>query len=352
MNPWQGLCNRATEGALAEICFSEPTYEGLLDRLKRGPGVGFLNNDDGGGFFGSHAMSKDQRTKTISGLSQIYSGQTINCPRASKASKPLSGVPLTLRLMFQPYLVKEVFGDRELCEQGILPRTLPAFPCSTMGTWMFKGRNKQASQAIEDFNRQCLGLLEKFSLDKQPFQAVDDPLAHPRRVLPFSDAAFEHLRTFYEEIERQVGVGGALEGISSFSSRATENARRLAAIMTLFDSVSATEVSLEAAQSGTELARFYIATVQGLIGFAGAGNALGDVAPLAKWLTQRVKPGDVFHAQWLLQCAPGKFRKKEALGPAIATLVERGWLIPQPKDTVVDGAPRKQSFCLHPEATW
>jgi hypothetical protein len=347
-----GLRKTLAEGSSADICFSEPTYEGLLDRLERGPGIGFLNNDDGGGFFGSHAMSRDQRTKTISGLSQLYSGQPINRPRATKASKPLSGVPLTLHLMFQPYLVNEVFGDRELREQGILPRTLPAFPRSTMGTRMFKGRNKEASRAIDDFNRHCLGLLEKLFVAKQMFQAVDDPLAHSRRVLPISDGAFEHLCSFHDEIEGKIGKGGALENISSFALRATENAIRLAAIMTLFDSPSATEVSLEAAQSGTELARFYIATVQGLTGFALAGNALGDVAPLAKWLTRRVKPGDVFHSQWLLQCAPEQFRKKEALGSAIATLIERGWLIPQPSGTVVAGAPRKQSFCLHPNATW
>ena len=347
-----GLSKTLAEGSSAEICFSEPTYEGLLDRLERGPGTGFLNNDDGGGFFGSHAMSKDQRTKTISGLSQLYSGEPINRPRATKASKPLSGVPLTLHLMFQPYLVKEVFGNRELCEQGILPRTLPAFPPSAMGTRMSTGRNKAVDQAITDFSRHCLGLLEGFSLAKQTYQAVDDPLAHPRRVLPISEAALTHLCAFFDEIESQLGVGGPLEKIASFASRATENAIRLAAIMTLFDSPSATEVSLEAAQSGTELARFYIATVQGLIGYANAGHALGDAAPLAKWLTQRVKSGEVFHSQWLLQYAPDRFRKKETLGAAIATLVERGWLTPQPSGTVVDGAPRKQSFCLHPDATW
>lgn len=346
------LSKRLPVGASSEICFSEPTYEGLLDRLRRGPGVGFLSNDDAAGFFGSHAMSRDHRTRFLGGVCQIFSGKTINCPRASKESKPLSGVPLTFHLMFQPYMLKEVFGNRELCEQGFLPRTLPAFPRSTMGTRKFSGKKFGANQTITDFNRHCLNLLEVLDLAKESWQASDDPLAHPRRVLSLSEEAAEHLINFYDEIELQIGVGSALNRIASFATRATENATRLAAIMTVFDSPDASEVSLEAAQSGVELARFYIATVQGLMGFADAGNALGDLAPLAKWLTQKVKPGDVFHSQWLLQCAPGSFRKKATLGPAIAKLVERGWLIPQPKDTVVDGAPRKQSFCLHPDATW
>lgn len=346
------LCKNLAEGASSEISFSEPSYEGLLDRLERGPGVGFLSNDDAAGFFGSHAMSKDQRAKTISGLCQLYSGQSINRPRVTKVSKPLSGVPLTLHLMFQPYLVNEVFGSRELCEQGILPRTLPAFPRSTMGTRKFSGRKSGANQAITDFNRHCLELLEDLAAAKECRQESDDRLAHPRRILSLADAAALHLADFYNEIECQIGVGGALNRIASFATRATENATRLAAIMTVFDSPSANEVSLEAAQSGTELARFYIATVQGLIGFADAGNGLGESAALAKWLTSRVKPGELFHSQWLLQNAPARFRNKEAIAPAIATLVEHGWLIPQPIDTMVDGKPRKQAFILHPEATW
>jgi hypothetical protein len=339
-------------GASAEISYSEPSYEGLLDRLERGPGVGFLSNDDAAGFFGSHAMSQDQRAKFLSGVCQIFSGQTINRPRVTKQTKPLSGVPLTFHLMFQPYLVNAVFGNRELCEQGFLPRTLPTFPRSTMGTRKFSGRKSGANQAITDFNRHCLRLLESLAAAKKNWQPSNDPLAHPRRVLSLSEEAAAHLIDFYDEIEVQVGIGGTLNRIASFATRATENATRLAAIMSVFDSPDATEVSLEAAQSGVELARFYVATVQGLIGFADAGNALGKVAPLAKWLTERVKPGEVFHSQWLLQYAPNKFRKKETLGSAIATLVERGWLIPQPVDTVVDGVARKQSFCLHPDATW
>jgi hypothetical protein len=195
-------------------------------------------------------------------------------------------------------------------------------------------------------------LLESLATAKKSWQASDDPLAHPRRVLLLSEEAAAHLIDFYDEVEIQVGVGGALNKIASFATRATENATRLAAIMSVFDSPDATEISLEAAQSGVELARFYIATIQGLIGFADAGSALGKVAPLAKWLTERVKPGEVFRSQWLLQYAPNKFRKKETLGAAISTLVERGWLIPQPVDTVVDGVARKQSFRLHPDATW
>ena len=344
----RGLSN----GASGEICFSEPTYEGLLDRLERGPGIGFLSNDDAAGFFGSHAMSRDQRAKFISGICQIFSGQSINRPRATKDSKPLSGVPLTLHLMFQPYMVNDVFGNRELCEQGILPRTLPAFPRSTMGTRKFTGRKPGANQAITDFGRECLGLLETLAFAKETYQAVDDPLAHPRRVLALSDQAAAYLIDFYNEVELQIGVDGALNRIASFATRATENATRLAAIMTVFDSPTATEVSPQAAQSGVELARYYIATVRGLIGLADAGNGLGEAGALAKWLTQQIKPGEVFHSQWLLQYAPSRFRSKDTLGPAIAVLVERGWLIPQPIGTVVDGKPRKQSFRLHPEATW
>jgi len=95
-----------------------------------------------------------------------------------------------------------------------------------------------------------------------------------------------------------------------------------------------------------------LASVRGLRGFADAGNILGAASELAKWMVKNFKPGEDFYTQFLLQRAPSKYRRKEALAPALRTLVDKGWLIELERGTVIDGKPRKQAFRLHPDARW
>lgn len=344
------LVELGQEGLSPELIFSEPTFEALVDRLQDGPGAGIVLNDDAASLFGSHAMSKEKRKAFIAGLCSLYSGQTINCARASRETKPLSGKPLSVHLMFQPYLVPEVFGDRELCEQGILPRVLPAFPPSTMGTRKFVRPSEEAKNTLAHFHRICLDMLTHFYEQNAAFDASDDPFAHQRALITLSEPAIGHLADFYNEIESAIGPGGNFEPIASFATRATENATRLAGIMSIFDNPDSNEVSLEAAEAGTDLAKFYLASVRGLRSFADAGNILGGASELAKWLVNNFRPGDLLYSQQILQRGPSKYRSKAELAPALRTLVDRGWLVEQEGGTVVDGKPRKQAFQLHPDA--
>ena len=57
------------------VLVEEPTYEGIIKYLAIGqPNIG-LFSDEGGRFFGGHAMNSDNQIKTMAGLSSLWDGK-------------------------------------------------------------------------------------------------------------------------------------------------------------------------------------------------------------------------------------------------------------------------------------
>ncbi|MRX50175.1 DUF3987 domain-containing protein [Paracoccus sp. S-4012] len=334
---------------IAKIICSEPTVEGLISHMKNGPGTAFLANDDAAGFFGGHAMKPENRKKTISFFAHLFSGTPYGRPRANGAGDYIEGIPLAAHLMFQPYMLSSIYGDRELLEQGILPRILPAFPPSTMGTRYFAPPDPKDKATVEAFALRCVELLEFFGLARQTFVPGNDFLAHPRPVLRLSKDALEVLVEFYNEIESEIGNGGKYHRICSFASRATENATRLAGIGTLFDDETASEVCEAAARNGCELMRFYLASFEHITRVAGEGRHNAHAEELGRWLYGNLKPGQTaHHDNQVAQMGPAAFRNHAVRRAALDTLASSGWIRFLPPGTVVDGSPRQLAYELHP----
>lgn len=332
----------------AEIMVSDPTIEGLFDVMINGPGTAYLANDDAAGFFGGHAMSSDQRRKTIAAIASLFSGTAIRRPRATKENQVIEDIPLTMHLMFQPYLLASVYGDRELLDQGILPRILPVFPSSNIGNRPFRGVNSDDAGVRDDFHARCLDLLTEFSITRSDalMRTGSDP---DENLLDLSAAAKGVLIDFYNEIEEQCGEGGKYAGIRSFASRAAENATRLGAIFTVFDDPQAQHMQTFAAESGCRLMRYYLAAYDHICETAAAKKSAGEAVELGKWLYGAVGPGGTSHDKHLSQFGPSSFRDLARRRSALEKLSVHGWLRYLPKGTEVDGAKRALSFQVHPK---
>ncbi|SFB15905.1 Protein of unknown function [Poseidonocella pacifica] len=334
--------------AVSEIVVGDPTYEGLLGNMARGPGVACLSNDDAAGFFGGHSMGRDQRQKTIAGLSQIWSGSDIKRPRAHGRDTSVSGVPLTMSLMFQPYLIGQVYGDREMVEQGILPRVLPCFPKSTMGTRFFKASAREAQEVVRSFAESVLATLHEVRALKALRVPVEDPFAPPCAVLPLSQSARRVLVDFYNEIEAELGDGGKFEKTRGFASRSIENATRIAAVVTLFDDTGAAEVTEAAARSSCDLMRFYLAEFSALLRLGRSERDDSEAGQLGAWLAGRYGAGGYGHDKDISQFGPPAFRKKADRQVALQRLVSQHWIRMLPPGAVVDGTKRAEAFQVHP----
>jgi len=330
------------------VLVNDPTYEGLLSTMANGPGFACLSNDDAAGFFGGHAMSRDQRQKTIAGLSQIWSGSDVKRPRAHGKDTVISEIPLTMSLMFQPYLIGDVYGDREMVEQGILPRVLPCFPVSTMGTRFFKETGVETKQVIEDFGRGVFSKLEQITKMRKTRKAPTDFFASPASVLRLSTAARGELIDFYNEVEAQLARGGKYEQIRGFATRSIENATRLAGIISLFDDTSTEEVSLHAAQSARSLMNFYLDEFSFLLKLGKTEKDDSQAGQLGAWMARQYGANGIGHDKDVSQYAPSAFRKKGDRQAAMASLVDHGWIEMLPPGEVVDGVKRQEAFRISP----
>jgi hypothetical protein len=330
------------------VLVNDPTYEGLLSTMGTGPGFACLSNDDAAGFFGGHAMSRDQRQKTIAGLSQIWSGSDVKRPRAHGKDTVISDIPLTMSLMFQPYLIGDVYGDREMVEQGILPRVLPCFPVSTMGTRFFKETGVDTRQVIEDFGRGVFNKLEQLTAIRNTRTTPTDFFASPAAVLRLSPAARGELIDFYNEVEAQLSRGGKYERIRGFATRSIENATRLAGVISLFDDIQTQEVSLHAAQSARRLMDFYLDEFSFLLNLGKTEKDSSQAGQLGAWMARQYGPNGIGHDKDVSQFAPSAFRKKGDRQAAMASLVDHGWIAMLPTGQVVDGVKRQEAFRVSP----
>lgn len=328
----------------ADIIVNEPTMEGLLRTMSRGPGFTCLSNDDAASFFGSHAMSKEKKQKTTATISQLWSGTRVYSPRADGRDAGVEGVPLSMSLMFQPYLNTQVFGDREMVEQGFLARVLPCYPKSTMGTRFFRECPVDAEQRILEFANRVFNTLQEVQVLRQMRETPTDRFAPRLPLLRLSKAARRVLIDFHDEIEVQLAPGGKLEKVRGFAGRATENATRLAGVVALFDDINAQEVPKDAAISASELMRFYIAEFANLLSLAKSQKDESAAGELGAWMARQYGAGGLGHDKEISQFGPPAFRKKGDRQEALRVLREHGWIEMLPKGTVVDGAKRAEAF--------
>ena len=116
------------------VLAEEPTYEGIVKYFSADgqPSIG-LFSDEGGRFFGGHAMNRDNLLKTLAGLSSLWDGKEISWMRAGDGDMLLYGRRLSLHLMMQEVVLSQLISNPIFDLQGFLPRCLIAFPQSMAG---------------------------------------------------------------------------------------------------------------------------------------------------------------------------------------------------------------------------
>lgn len=328
----------------AQIVVNEPTFEGLLRTMSVGPGFTVLSNDDAASFFGGHAMSREKKQRTTAGLSQLWSGTKVHSPRADGRDVGVEDVPLSMSLMFQPYLNSQVFGDREMVEQGFLARVLPCYPKSTMGTRLFRECSAHAEAQIAEFAVRVFDVLQEVRAHREMHVAPADRFASNLPLLSLSREAKAVLIAFHDEIEIELAPGGKFERVRGFAGRATENATRLAGVVAIFDDVGVREVPVKAALAACELMRFYIEEFSNLLCLAKTQKDHSAAGELGAWMARQFGAGGLGHDKEISQFGPPAFRKKGDRQEAMRLLCDYGWIEILPKGTEVGGAKRAEAF--------
>ena len=211
----------------AEIIAPRLRYEdvnpqSLAFMLAAGHPSAALWSDEGGMVTGSHGMGKDSLLGFMAGLNRLWDGGAIHHDRKQAQSVHLEGRRLTVSLMVQPLVLREltVRGCGLTRGSGFLARYLVTAPLSTMGGRMYV-EAPRGMPHLSAFHRRIRELLDtNLPLDEQ------GRLCPP--LLRLSPGAFAIWRDYHDEIERELRPLGDYAAVCDFAAKSAENAARIA----------------------------------------------------------------------------------------------------------------------------
>lgn len=320
------------------ILAQDPTFEGLLKLYQSGrPSLG-LFSDEGGGFIGGHAMSNDNRLKTIAGLSQLWNGDPVNRVRAGDGPSTYPGRRLALHLMAQPIAARPLLADPQASGQGFLARFLISEPPSAIGTRLRRGHSPASDAALLRYEDRMAQLLALPLPTGEQLQELT-----PRR-LTLSKAAADALWEFSEATEVEQAPGGSMEHIRAYASKSAEQAARIAGVLTIWGNIDALEVGRQEMEWGITLAQYYLAEAKRLAEAGLVSEVTAKAEQLRVWLASL--PHDEVTPAEILRNGPNALRELKALREPLSLLLSAGHLVALPEGTTIRGRSRKVAYSI------
>jgi hypothetical protein len=318
-----------------ERIVTEPTFEGLTKLFAEGcPALG-LFSDEGGQFLGGHAMSSDNRTKSLAAFNKLWGGDPIRRTRAGDGSQVLYGRRLAAHLMVQPGVAAEFMADPKTTDTGFLPRFLICAPASTIGTRL-SATSRGDAAPVAAFAQRAAGLLAR-ALPIDPVSGGVEP-----RRLPLSDGARRLLLGYADAVELQQAPGRDLAHVTGWASKSPEQAARIAGVLTLWSDPDAADVPEGVMADAITLAQHYLAEAARLADAAAVSTETARAETLRTWLADW--PHDAITVRDVVQHGPGALRETKVARPVCQTLAAAGWLVELPPNTVIRGAARREAW--------
>ncbi len=265
----------------------EPTYEGVVKYFAADgqPSIG-LFSDEGGRFFGGHAMNQDNRLKTLAGLSSLWDGKEISRMRSGDGDMLLYGRRLSLHLMIQEIILNQLLSNPLFDLQGFLPRCLIIFPQSMSGNRVYVEENLASDPTILRFNETINSLLDARSDVEEPPFKIPKNETSPRQ-LPLSAEAKKVWIAFHNKNDEDLAEGKPNHPIRRFASKAPEHLLRLSGTLALVEDPHVQEIGPEYIERAATLMQYYLTERLRIHGFIAINPDLVCAASLLKWFWQQ-----------------------------------------------------------------
>jgi phage/plasmid primase-like uncharacterized protein len=228
--------DRPVEPIFPIFISQEPTLEGIHKSFQRGLPSQGLFSDEGGQFFGGHAMNPDNALKTMAGLSKLWDGAEIIRTRSGDESFALYNRRFSSHLMIQPIVANRVIGDPLLQGQGLLARFLVAGTKSLAGTRLYKSLNANESPAVQRYTTRL-----KYLISKQV--PLDECGGLDLDCYVLNGAAKGLWEEAHNAIETKLGDNAELDAIKPAASKMAENIARISGVLAAIEECSQIEVS-------------------------------------------------------------------------------------------------------------
>ncbi|MDE3055465.1 MAG: DUF3987 domain-containing protein [Verrucomicrobiota bacterium] len=327
------------------VLAEEPTYEGIVKYFSADgqPSIG-LFSDEGGRFFGGHAMDRDNLLKTLAGLSSLWDGKEISRMRAGDGDMLLYGRRLSLHLMMQEVVLSQLLSNPIFDLQGFLPRCLIVFPQSMAGNRTYVEEDLSTDPAIKRFNDAINRLLDSNAMGSSPLSPKNEisPIS-----LSLSHDAKKIWIAFHNKNEEELAEGNPRHPIRRFASKAPEHVLRLSGSLVLIENPAVREISAKYIQRAIILIQYYLSERLRIHGFVSINPDLVCAASLLKWFWKEN------HTQvglsMVYQYGPLSLgiRNAARARTIMSILASHGWVIPTP-NLVINDKKNKEAWAIKP----
>ncbi|AWB26205.1 DUF3987 domain-containing protein (plasmid) [Methylobacterium currus] len=334
---------------LPVIRAKEPNLEGLLNVLNQGRAAIGIFTSEGGQFLGGHGMTAETKTRTVTGLSELWDAGSAQRIRA-KETLFLNGRRLGISLAAQPQIASGLLGDELAKDQGFVGRFLVTMPESTIGKRVIRPTEPAADGRLAEFHHQCRRLL---SAPLPLREGARNELVPPS--LGLTPEAWGVWRAFAQSAEDDCKPGGRWVPVRSAALKMAENVARIAGILTLFQDPEALRYDPDAGISGETMAAacaigiFYLTEALRLTGHAILDPETRAQNELAEWLNDKYS-GKLIAPNFIQRFGPNHLRSDaETVRRRIAVLVGFGRLEAAGKQEI-DGKNYRETYrVLEPE---
>ena len=322
------------------LLLNEPTVEGLQRLCEHGrPSLG-LFNDDAGDFVHGHAMASDNRVKSGSILSRLWDKGELARSRGGHGTSKWYGRRLAMHLMVQPVIAEGLLSDRALLEQGFLARYLVSWPESTIGTREYVAEDLTTDPVMLRYWQKMQSLLAM----PVPTRAGRRNELDPRALTLAPDA-----KAYWIEVINQIerDLRGEFESVKGSASKADSQILRIAGVLTVFDDVHASTITLATLERATRLMQYYLDEAVRIIGTSQVGQQIEDAEAMIRWC-RRTKRKWLYSAD-VLRNGPITIRTRDAFLAAVKQLQEAGWVESEQHHVLLDGKLRARAWPLRAE---
>lgn len=273
-----------------------------------------------------------------------HAGDALRVDRVGRASEFVERPALTLGLAVQPDVLEGLIQKPGFGGRGLLGRFLYSVPQSLLGRRRVSPSAMSAA-VRETYRRNILSLLAL------PGAVAEngEPTAH---VLALSVQASAGLIALAEEIEPQLAEFGELGAMTDWGGKVVGAVARIAGILHLARHAGERRsweeaVPLSTLECAVEIGRYCIPHARAAYADMGADPVVAKARTVLAWLgrtgSRRVSRRDVFNGM------RGRFKKIEDLDPALACLVDHGYLRPvEIAKKAGPGRPPSPEFDVHP----
>lgn len=316
-----------------------PTLEGIHKLYATGrPSLG-LFHDDAGEFLGGHAMNSENRIKSAAGLSRLWDVGEFDRVRAGDGATKYFGRRLAMHLMIQPVIAESVLSDDVLTGQGLLARTLLAWPDSTIGHRPYVEVDLTADAALASYRRHISALLTR----EPVLRAGTVNELEPRALTLTADAKRVWIAV-HDAIEADQKDGGMFASVRAWASKSPAQTLRIAGVLTLIEDPDAGVIHAEAIERAALLVQYHLAEAVRIVGTTSVPVEIRNAEALRDWChRERIT---YLHSGSALQFGPASIRTAAAFNAAIEVLERTGWAIRIEGGHKIDGAMRRRAWLI------